>query len=879
MKNIKNKIFLSIALILLLTTTTFLMCAPTSQALDIPTYPKITVNPNPIGLGQTVYINAFMTKPTPTAGMAGSGDQYEGITVEITRPDGTKQTIGPLRSDSTGGTWASLTPTQVGTYSAQMKYPGGTLVGGGSVFGGGGFNWTGSVLLPSVSEIVTFVVQQNPIHSPYYSPALPTEYWSRPIYATNYAWASLGGSWLGLASPSFATTGMYDAMGNVQLYTTAPNTGHIIWTKPTHFGGLPGEPIPADQSSQYTSTSIAINHFEPIILNGILYYTNYVSANSRINGWTAVDLRTGEIVWERTAGESGNEVIKMGQILRFHTQQEYGSVAYLWSSPQTSFFQSATFYSIYDAMTGKYLANVTSISGASLLMDYSEDQPGTILGWYASGGWLRMWNSTLMLLGGNKATTAQTATAVKVSSSSYNWTNGIQYQVEIPNKIGSVTLASNMSVAAVTPEVVLTRYYASPGMFQEMGYGYQITAGFNAKTGQLLWGPLNQSMPYLQDIAMLTARNGVYILHNKDTNEAYGYSLTNGAKLWGPVKLPGNAWSSISRDAEIAYGKVLIWDFGGYVNALDPQTGQILWTLTPRSAGYDAPYGIYPLWHFGTQTICDGKLFLSEGSMYNPPIHPSYRLAINITDGSIIWRILSYSGRIPAAHADTYMVQWNSFDCQIYTFGKGPTATTIDVSPKISVKGSQILIEGRVTDESAGTKNSDRIARFPNGVPAVADECMSDWMEYVYMQQTKPTNNTGVPVALTAIDPNGNFQEIGTAISNGNGNYAITWTPPVPGLYTIMASFCGSESYWGSEAETAFVVSEAPAASPAVVPTSAPTVAPTAAPTVAPTATPSPSVVPEPEAAPATEMYIIAVAATAIIVVVAAAALFLRKRQ
>jgi hypothetical protein len=414
-------------------------------------------------------------------------------------------------------------------------------------------------------------------------------------------------------------------------------------------------------------------------------------------------------------------------------------------------------------------------------------------------------------------------------------------------------------------------------MFQEMGYGYQITAGFDAKTGQLLWGPLNQSMPYLQDIALLTARDGVYILHNKDTDEAYGFSLTNGAKLWGPVKLPGNAWSTISRDAEIAYGKVLIWDFGGYVNALDPQTGQILWTFEPRSSGYDAPYGIYPLWHFGTQTICDGKLFLSEGSMYNPPIHPAYRLAINITDGSLVWSILSYSGRIPAAHADGYMVEWNSFDAQIYTFGRGPTATTISVSPKVSTEGSSILIEGRVTDESAGTKTSDRIARFPDGVPAIADECMSAWMEYVYMQQSKPADASGVPVYLTAIDPNGNTQDIGIATSSANGNYAISWTPPVPGLYTIMSSFCGSESYWGSEAETAFVVSDAPAASPTTAPTVAPTTAPTSAPTVAPTV--SPSVVPEPEAAPSTDIYVIAAAAVVIIVVVAVAAVILKKRK
>jgi hypothetical protein len=300
-------LFLSLALILLLAATTFMIAAPSANALEIPTFPMITASPNPVGVNQIVYINAFMTKPTPTAGMASSGDQYENISVEIIAPDGSKQVIGPLRSDSTGGTWASFTPNQVGTYKLQMFYPGQTLTGGGDVFGGGG-NWNGSILLPSQSEVISLTVQEQQVVSIYQSPPLPTEYWSRPIYATNWAWGTKGGNWLGLKAPSFATTGMYDAMGNVQLYSLAPNTGHIVWTLPTQFGGQPGLPISSDQESQYSSTSIAINHFEPIIINGVIFYTQYASVSSTVIGWKAVDLRTGETVWERSAGESGKKL-------------------------------------------------------------------------------------------------------------------------------------------------------------------------------------------------------------------------------------------------------------------------------------------------------------------------------------------------------------------------------------------------------------------------------------------------------------------------------------------------------------------------------------------------------------------------------------------
>ena len=82
------------------------------------------------------------------------------------------------------------------------------------------------------------------------------------------------------------------------------------------------------------------------------------------------------------------------------------------------------------------------------------------------------------------------------------------------------------------------------------------------------------------------------------------------------------------------------------------------------------------------------------------------------------------------------------------------------------------------------------------------------------MQQSKPTNATGVKVVLSVIDPNNNAYEVGTATSDANGKYQMTFTPQVPGEYTLIATFPGSTSYYGSSAETAFVVEDAPTPSP-----------------------------------------------------------------
>jgi hypothetical protein len=77
-------------------------------------------------------------------------------------------------------------------------------------------------------------------------------------------------------------------------------------------------------------------------------------------------------------------------------------------------------------------------------------------------------------------------------------------------------------------------------------------------------------------------------------------------------------------------------------------------------------------------------------------------------------------------------------------------------------------------------------------------------------------------VLISVLDPNNNCYEVGTATSDENGFYSVTFTPPVPGKYTIYASFEGSKAYYGSQAETAITVEDVPAETPPPTPTPAP---------------------------------------------------------
>ena len=85
--------------------------------------------------------------------------------------------------------------------------------------------------------------------------------------------------------------------------------------------------------------------------------------------------------------------------------------------------------------------------------------------------------------------------------------------------------------------------------------------------------------------------------------------------------------------------------------------------------------------------------------------------------------------------------------------------------------------------------------------------------------ETKPHKRNRRSVTLDAIDPNGNFVHLGDMHSDSRGQYAFQVDPSMltagPGLYTVIASFAGSNSYYPSNAETVFAVTQAaPTASP-----------------------------------------------------------------
>src|SRR4030043_1985830 len=95
-----------------------------------------------------------------------------------------------------------------------------------------------------------------------------------------------------------------------------------------------------------------------------------------------------------------------------------------------------------------------------------------------------------------------------------DWNGGYEWNVSIATNISGVPIIPGLAVSLISDDVVLTTAIASlfsgaaPGGSQP---GYEVQAGYSAKTGQLLWGPINRTLsPWTTVILRGTAGEGVF---------------------------------------------------------------------------------------------------------------------------------------------------------------------------------------------------------------------------------------------------------------------------------------------------------------------------------------------------------------------------------
>lgn len=823
-KSIISKTAPTIALILLLAFSTFTVCISIATAhtppLDIPTYAYIEAYPDPIGVNQPMNLFAWLDKFPPTAS-GEYGDRWEGLTITVWKPDGTQEIIGPMDSDPVGTIFQIYTPTQTGQYSFQFNFPGQTLTGKNpppdnfaSLEAFGGPQYIGDYFKPSQSDKVTVTVQQQPIPPEPITP-LPTGYWTRPISGALIGWQSITGSWLGTSTTN--------------PYTTAPDSAHIVWTKPITFGGVA---TGTSNDAYYTGMSYEGYWSPPIIINGVLYYN---TPNPPIYGFHAVDLRTGQELWyqNNTVGpiqvsfgfiNQNYPLLSFGQLLNYNSPNQHGVIPYLWST-YTDAGQNN--WAMYDAFTGNWICTLVGVPSGGAMFGASNQvtaSDGSILLYNVdlTTNTISVWNSTAAI---QKSFPSNSPMA---NNGYWMWrptlggfidaSLGIQANVSL-STANLPPFASNVGIDAERQIMLFSTGMGMLGMgtFPTPTSFTQFAVSLKPESlGQVLWIKTNPWPEGNVTLSVNAIGEGIYAMFVKETRQWYAYDINNGNLLWGPSE-PETALHMYGVSATIYNGKLYSSDSigeGGTIYCYDPMTGDLLWSKQTESMGNT---GYWPRSPVSIASTADGKLF-TYGSEHSPgpTLEPGMKLrAFDADTGAELWNITFWFGAgmgsgLPIA--DGYLVALNSYDNQIYCFGKGQTATTISVPDTTVPQGMPVTIKGTITDQSPGAKDT----------PAIADEYMGKWMEHLYMQMSIPENAQGVTVKLTATDQNGNKHNIGTVTSDMSGMYATTWTPPASGLYTIVATFEGSNSYFASSAQTALGVGPASAATS---PTSSPSLA------------------------------------------------------
>ena len=807
-----KKLIFAIALIILMATSTFMAFdIPTAKAAVIPgqiggtpsTYEYSTVkpsngtsitfgdpdlkaylsiSPNPIGVGQTVLVNIWMTV-APAAER-----QLQHYTVTFTKPDGTTDKVENLKSYEADGTsWFEYMVDQVGTWQVVFSFPGQFFPAGRYLNGVPTTNVSGTSYAydmyyePATSPTTNLTVQSEQVMS-WYSP-LPTDYWTRPISLNNREWNVIAGNYpwdkMRLAGS------MNGAPSYLGPYITASKTAHVLWSRQDTFPtGIIGA-----EAGNYGNTGSGDT--PTMIFEGRCYDTQTVRwyNGSMLSCAICYDLRTGEIYYMNPTAAPFYGMTP--------TWIEYskGTSASVEGGGDTNTFTaslkliSGNFMYVINPSTGAITSNV-SLGGLTATLRY--------------GDWALMFQTNNTALFAANSTTG---------SAIIKWSTLGTSQDAISRIISNVTNAEFRSLATggVDPEagtnVVQTRFTIG-----NVGGG-RLT-GYSLNTGKMLWNNSYADSPF--NPGTNCADNGKYFCVFEN-GVVRGIDALTGKTLWETkTDYPwGEFWTyyvaSGPVDNRFPDAGVFIADSYAGTYAFNWSTGAIVWRSSHLAPPFETPYSIngtagtstYP--GTGRPIIVDGMVYIqaSEHTPTAPYTRGFGTYCINASTGELKWML--DEPMILGAAADGYSTMADSYNGYMYVLGKGKTATTVS-APGTGVQlGQSVTITGTVTDLSPAQP----------GAACVSESSMGAYMSYLHLQSQlqnmlHPESITGVPVSIDAIDPNGNFVHIADVTNDLSSVFSTAWKPDQVGKYIITATFAGSPSYGISFAETAITVDPAP---------------------------------------------------------------------
>ncbi|UCC58392.1 MAG: hypothetical protein JSW14_00210 [Candidatus Bathyarchaeum sp.] len=793
----KTKLTATIAIVLLITSAFILMINAPVQAQDeyenmqeggsvplpsgvtadltLETKAYLSFRPNPVGDGQTILVNLWITPPLHVS------RYFSDFKVTITDPDGNEEIVlvDSYRADATA--WFEYQVDQVGDWTLKFDFLGGYFPAGNyTVYEGAWITRQreGEVVYdfpedcyykPSSTGEQTLVVQEGMVYSWPPSP-LPTDYWTRPVSPENREWWPILGNYPGNGivggGPYWpADTNIYGGSTSdheFYPYVIGPNSAHVLWKRVDGIGGLIGGTtgIQTDTDSSATPN---------LVYAGRCYDTMTVSIDGVPTSCAVCyDLRTGEMYYAIPTSEGGYtpsyiSYAKGGRIEVPGATESSGYSVTLFSLGSTMRKVNAETGSVseYPGMSGTFYADPYVLSTQNI------EGQRYLINWTIAGS------------------TDDFSERV-VSNITIDWTN-----------LGDAQDFESMiafDVYGITP--------ASTGVSNQIG-----VRAMSLLTGKQLWEKVVDGRYYSGSCTVADHGKGAVLMIG---GYFLAYDLQTGNLAW-KSELMDYPWSEPSfgaYDATSAYGMLYRQAYDG-VYAFDWDDGSIVWHYKHPNVPYETPYtdnegkGVYSF-NSGSKAA-DGKIFTynSEHTTTHP-ITRGWRIhCIDAYTGEAIWT-LATPMRV-ATIADGYITANCDWQSTMYVIGKGKSATTV-TAPDIAVpEGTAITIKGTVLDMSPAQ----------TGTPCVSKDSMALQMEYLHMQ--RPIGGiwgnetiTGVPVMLTAMGPDGSYIDIGTTTTDGYyGTFGHTWTPPDKGKYKIIASFEGDDSYGSSGASTYVTVDPA----------------------------------------------------------------------
>ena len=740
---------------------------------------RLSFTPNPIGVGQTFLVNAWITPPPS------SNRKCLDFVITITKPDG-KQVVVTMNSYVDDGTiWFEYVADQVGEWKLKfdflgMYYPAGRYYDGYVVTNTSGTIFAESAYYkPASTAEQTLVVQEEQVMS-WYS-LLPTDYWTRPILPMNREWYQIGGNW---PPEGYAKGGAWQGEpGYYGPYITAPNTAHVVWKRLGAIAGVVG-----GETGQYGPTSGGGS--PSVIFVGRCYQTYTKPGVGSVAA--CYDLRTGEIYYEIPTAQGGYTPQYIDYLPKSETADES-------SIPSTELLD----------VSGNRLIKINPYTGA-VSGNYSVSGMGTILTYHKGHvlsvretGWINGTEPRETYLY-NWTTRGTTGTFANRIVSNISFTLVPSMRGVSPGGYGILGAADLEAGITVIP----SRYWKN---YADGGF----IVAVSLKTGKIMWNVTTQDAPFAPGCSVSV--DGVYY-QRFNNGIVRAYDLYSSKELWASERTdyPWGYFGGYSLST--AYGLLYMGCYSG-MYAFDLETGKIVWHYVHYATPFENPYTFegQPCFSFsGSGVVADGKLYIQNGEhTATAPWTRGWSLhCINATTGEGLWKIMSPMSPGPAS--DGYMTASSSYDGYMYVFGKGKSATTVTTTPAVITNGATMLIQGTVKDQSPAQP----------GTACVSKESMALQMEYLHLQMPigglrGNETMTGVPVSLDALDSNGNWVHIGDVTTDAySGTFGYTWEPEITGQYTVTATFMGDDSYGSSFTTTYVSVVEAPAASPTATPIS-----------------------------------------------------------